>query len=371
MKKIIFVLIFINFSLCAFAKSTGFSLTNTFGGMEGETGGEDFLQLAKTSQNSNFVNTTELLISDRISAKYKSSFIDSRFRIDIFSSAMTAKSIISTLNSEFKGFVGFTPADYITFYAGNNFFSKFGLDGAYFAALDDTPNYGKILKSGMGFYSKVNLGDNANLKLGFGVDGDFLFNGNTFKLYSGAQFKLKNVICVGGTYQNNSFKKTKAGGFVSLDFDKRLVANFGYTYNNTDDDFLSAKTLHSLQASIGYNFTELDLPLYFYVDVISGLNNQYLKDGAVKTYDGNYIPVLFASKIGYDFTQEFNAELFVKYTGVINLSNSAVLTVFPSVTYRVLDDKDTLIFGVKLISDASVSNGINRIAIPLSWKHVF
>lgn len=215
---------------------------------------------------------------------------------------------------------------YVTFAAGNSYFSKFDLKAGSLHASDETPSYGKLLKSGIGVYSEIPVEKSKKIKLGAACNFDSFTEGR-FILDVGADFVWKKVFSAGFSAKDitslNYGKYSLFAGFNAGDF----RFDGGFIYNNTDSTVLPQETKYSLSGSVEYKHKKI----YGAFDLVSGLNSEYLASTAKKTnvYSDNGVPFMMAGLFSYEAADNLKLDLSAKYQNMINQSGSYSFMICP------------------------------------------
>ena len=349
------------FSLPVFAKSS-FSVTNTFGGDSSSISKKDLLAF------NNFTNL-EYTLADRIQLDGSNNIFTGRIRTTITPYDVEGDFSNITL----KGYIYFHPNKYFGIAAGNSFFNKFALDSLYFLALDDAPNYGKLLNNGLGFYTAYDFFDIStiplSMKLAFCVDTDSNYKWRELGFNFATEIALKNYFTAAATVKNvyDDENLSFAAG-ISQAYIKNLKFNIGYVYNNTDFDFLSAKTKHSVFLSASYSFEQK--PFILSIDYVTGLNDSYISDKGV-TKSRGYIPFTVATKLEYELNDDTSFDFLFKINGNIGLMEQSLYELLSLVDYK-LNKNNTIMAGLRLTVDTTYKNAdgiiIPEVSIPITWK---
>jgi len=350
MKKI-FPLIFFTAVLLPLSAQT-LSISNTFGGNTETLEGQDLLIKNQFS------------LSDRLQTDFRSSYLDFRGRCDIYN--------INFDNTSpeflFRGYIR-AGSPYISGVAGNSFFSKFAIKAAEIDALDTVPNYGKVIKNGLGIYSEIPFNKKNTLKLGAAVESDCIFGEDDFALDLGADYVLKNRFSAGVSLRDvTAGKFGKYSAFTGFNFGN-FRFNTGYIYNNTDTDLLPAESKHSVQAAFSYANKKLKIKAGS--TVISALTPEYLRGGKEKTetYENGAIPFMATASFTYSFKKpEIDLGLQLKYSDMLKNNNSRHIIIYPYADYVFCNKLLELNGGLKF--DCTNSGGKNTVifSLPVSIK---
>ncbi len=368
MNKKIFSLtaFFLLFSAELFAQKI--TLTNTFGGDQDKIKSSDALVLERNENQ--FFATSGMLFANRTQLDFEWDKIESRLRLEEYFTYNNSSSE-QELNVNFKGFFRFKFIPQLSFLAGNSFFSKFPVEAAYLAASDDVPKFGRMLKNGAGVYSEIPfLSDSEKticlMKFSAGIEDDVFDSTENLKLDFAADFVFPKIFSIGFTAQDvldASFGKYAV--FAGLNFVPNLTLNFGYSYNNTDEDFLVNEAMHSLICSVEYKVKSLGLK--FSNDFICALSNEYLGKSAKKYYENNAIPFMDRIYAEYDFSSEYSAALDFRADGFFNEENVSFV-IHPSVQYKTLSKILTLNAGLRFYFETEQENPLVKISVPLTCK---
>ncbi len=368
MKKIMTV-VAASILACSTISAQSLKLVNTFGGDSDSTGGSD-LFIFENQKNSNgnytdgFSNTTR--VSNRLQLDANTEMFDSRLRMEIGTTKLNGKD--STVR--FRGYGRFKPAGQFNLIAGNEIFTKVPVTAGYLAASDDYPKYARILQNGFGAISNWAFGDEKNITMNFaggvkGTDGSFI-DADKFGLDFGFNFGVKKVFGLGGSFQNVTGNQYAASGFAGLNAVENLILNAGYIYNASDTDFITKAAKNAVSFTAGYNFK--DAGLFIAVDVVSGLDNEYLVNGNVKKYlkNGNdLIPFQTKVNIAYNVTESVTIGAKAKISTMIGDDDSMMSEIYPNVSYKLSNSFGTISTGVRFITD---SKNLTKISIPVTWK---
>lgn len=366
------------FALIASTVSADIKLTNTFGGNEDYLGGNDFMSWNRKADDATttdrdeaeeFQSSYDVSVNDRLQADVSCEKFDGRIRLEFENQNLSGKNSQARL----RGYGRFTPIEQIQFAAGNEFFDRFAIPAAYLAATDDTYTYGVMASSGLAFCANVSgfrfvadlagdskADDAENLGLNFGFDGS-----------------VGDVVNMGATFKNVTSENPTFGVFAGH-AQENFILNAGYIYDNIDiASYTSAVGMgtkvgwkHTMQASVGYGFTDIGLVLA--ADVISGLTNECIIDGDTEKMeydDKDLYPFYTKIAAGYGLTENLKLNGSVSLFTIIGLDYSAQVTVFPSVEYTLPENMGSLIAGVRLaFNDAKENDGLQKITIPLCWQ---
>ena len=326
MKKILGIA-FVSAVLAGGAFAQSISLTNTFGGDTDNIGSNgEFISINKDG-----TKETTSSIGDRIQLDVSSEKVDARIRLDLAAPTFAFNSSDSeTINGKnttvrLRGYVDYKPWTWLHLNAGNYFFSKYGLKGAYLPVVDDYRQSGKL-------------------------------TGN-----SGASYNIADFLDLSVVAQDVTEKTRIIAGYVGFTGVENLVANAGYIYNDSTGNYLSSSQ-HAVTASVGYNFKDIGFAVY--AEGSFGLNNvkgggteiKYAKDG-VPVHAGllvTYIPVK-------DVTLNVRALLNTK-----PVDNGTNWSIYPFADFGTTVGTIRVGARVKFTED-----GYNGVEIPISWKYKF
>lgn len=385
--------------LAASIANADVTLSSTFGGDEDNIWGSDFMSWSRKKDDpattdkdeSDDFESSTAAVSERLQLDYSSEKIDGRVRLEFATeqhktSVTTETEKETNGNKEFvtdvnakdsysinlggkygslrlRGFARFTPVEQIQFAAGNDFFTKYGVSAAYFAAADDTYSSGKMAESGLTFNTKI-----SGLKFVANWAGDSkVDNIDKLGLNFGADWVIPDAVKLGATFKNVTSDDRTIGVFAGLGSVENLVLNAGYIYN--DNDKFAAK--HALQASAGYTFKDAGIKVS--ADVISALTNEYVKDGETEEYknsDGDKIyPFYTRVAASYSATENLKVKGDVKLSTVFGEDYSTTTVVYPSVEYKLPKKMGSVQAGVRFtFQDLKDNGGLQKFSIPLCWK---
>ena len=368
MKKIMTVLAASAF-VCSALSAQSIKLVNTFGGDSDKTGGSDLFVFENQKDDDgnykdDYSNTTR--VSDRLQLDVSDKKFDARLRTEIAATKLNGKE--STIR--FRGYGRFKPVDQFNLIAGNDFFTKVPVNAGYLVANDDYPKYARILQNGFGAISNWNLLDDGNLRLSFagGLKGtdDSINDRDKRGLDFGFNAESKDLVTIGGSFQNVMGDELSASIFVGLKAIENLTLNAGYIYNCTDTDFITSSAKNALSLSAGYNFQ--DLGLFLCADVVSGIGNEYLDNGETEKYvkdDNDLTPFQTTLRVAYKLNDSVELGAKAELSMMIGDSDSTKTEIYPNVTYGLPNNFGTLSTGIRVSTD---NDGIAKFAIPVTWK---
>ncbi len=344
------------------------TLTNTFGGDQEKIKSSDALVLERNENQ--FFATSGMLFANRTQLDFEWDKLETRLRLEEYFTYNTSSSE-QELNTNFKGYFRYKFIPQLSFLAGNSFFSKFPIEAAYLAASDDVPKFGRMLKNGAGLYSEIPfLSDSEEtiflLKLSAGIEDDVFDSTENLKLDFAADFVFPEMFSLGFTAQDvldAAFGKYAV--FAGIDIDPNLILNFGYSYNNTDEDFLVNEAKHSLICSAKYKIKSLGLK--FSNDFICALSNAYLGKSAEKYYENDARPFMERVCVEYDFASEYSAALDFRADGFLNEENVSFV-IHPSVQYKPASKLLTLNAGLRFYFETQEENPLVKISVPVTCK---
>ncbi|MDD7126235.1 hypothetical protein, partial [Treponema porcinum] len=318
--------------------------------------------------DSNYENTVTT-VSDRLQLDFSTAKLDGRIRTEFSTSTLNGKKA----DVRFRGWLRYRPVEQIGFVAGNDFFTKYTVAAAYFAASDDYASYGKMAENGIAV-----VGDIAGLRLAANISGDSLYDDNEeFKLNFGAQYRIKDVASFGATLKSVTNGNFSTGIFAALESVENLTLNAGFVYNSTETTFLPAASIYVLSASAGYKIKDAKLGLF--ADFATGLNNEYIAaekdaDKNITGYetleykkDGDdYVPLQVRGRVSFDATDTLSLNAFVKVNTLVGAEDSSTTEVYPYVNIK-LPKFGTLNAGLRMTFNDDV--GLYKFSIPLAWKY--
>lgn len=368
MKKIM-VTVAASILVCSIISAQSLKLVNTFGGDSDSTGGSDLftydnLKDENGKYKDDYTNTTRA--SNRLQLDAGDKNFDSRLRMEIGTTKLNGKE--STIR--FRGYGRFKPVDQFNLIAGNEFFTKVPVNAGYLIASDDYPKYARILQNGFGAVSNWKLADDGSMKISFagGLKGtDSSLNDKDKRgLDFGFNFDVRDLVSLGGSFQNATGNQLSAAAFVGLKAIENLTLNAGYIYNCTDTDFISKSAKNAISLSAGYDFT--DMGLFLGADIVSGISNEYLDNGDTKKYqknDSDLIPFQTKIRISYKLDESVEVGAKAKVSMMVGDSDSRKTEIYPNIAYKLSNNFGTISTGVRVTMDSS---DIATISIPLTWK---
>lgn len=368
MKKIM-VTVAASILVCSIISAQSLKLVNTFGGDSDSTGGSDLftydnLKDENGKYKNDYTNTTRA--SNRLQLDAGDKNFDSRLRMEIGTTKLNGKE--STIR--FRGYGRFKPVDQFNLIAGNEFFTKVPVNAGYLIASDDYPKYARILQNGFGAISNWKLADDGSMKISFagGLKGtDSSLNDKDKRgLDFGFNFDVRDLVSLGGSFQNATGNQLSAAAFVGLKAIENLTLNAGYIYNCTDTDFISKSAKNAISLSAGYDFT--DMGLFLGADIVSGISNEYLDNGDTKKYqknDSDLTPFQTKIRISYKLDESVEVGAKAKVSMMIGDSDSRKTEIYPNIAYKLSNNFGTISTGVRVTMDSS---DIATISIPLTWK---
>ena len=353
-------------ALLATTANADVKLTNTFGADEDNIWGGDFMSWERKTDDeatpdrdeAEEFKSSDVLVSDRLQADISSEKFDSRIRLEFKNKNLNGKEAQVRL----RGYGRFTPIEQIQLAAGNEFFTKYGVSAAYLAAADDTLSSGRMAESGFAFNTNF-----AGVKIVANLAGDSKADdAENLGLNFGFDAVIPDAVKFGATFKNVTSENPTIGAFAGLGSVENLVLNAGYVYNNPDLN----NWKNSMQFTCGYSFSDIGLTLA--ADVMTGLSNEYIKDGKTveaKNGDDKLYPLSTRFAAGYGVTENLTLNADVQVSCVINQDNSTKTVLYPSVEYSLPKKMGSLIAGVRLaFNNAEDNGGLQKISIPLCWK---
>lgn len=344
-----------------------FTLTNIFGGNSDDISEEDFLTFSKEDGD---YNTDGAMVSDRLQFDFSSDKLDGRLRLEYQAGALNGRLFGSNGNDDannsllrFRGFMRFRPVEYIGFAAGNDFFTKYAVEGSYLAAADDNAKDARMAESGVAV-----IGDAAGLRLIANFSGDAFADdpdvSDKIKLNFGFDYNVMDIATVGAAFKSVTNDAFSASAYVGLTAVENLILNAGFLYNATDDDFITAPAKTALSLSAGYEFADLGLGLF--LDFASALSDEYIDGGDTLSYEDNGIPMLVRGRVAYNVTEKFSLNLDGSFRMMLGWDGIPDMVVYPYLTYS-LDNFGDLKAGVRMnINDG---DGLASFSIPLAWEY--
>lgn len=343
-----------------------FSVSNTFGGNTNTLEGTNLFTSSSllAPEEIGPANFANFAMSDRLQADADTKYFEGRARFDLYNINFAG------ISPDFL-FRGYAKAGipYISLVFGNSFFSKFEIKAAEISALDAVPNYGKVLKNGLGLYSEIPFSKKNKLKLGTAVESDSLFGLEEFALDFGFDYVIKNKFSIGSSLRDvtsGAYGKYSvfAGGNVG---DFRI--NGGYIYNNTDLQILPAESKHSIQASVTYNLKSKGIKTGSVL--VTGLTPEYLKGKkeTTKRYANDAVPFMAALFFNYKFSEpDLELGLRIKYATMLHAANSTIVQIHPNLNYVFCNDMLELNGGLNF--DVTNVAGKNELifSLPVSLK---
>ncbi|EID85830.1 hypothetical protein MSI_06490 [Treponema sp. JC4] len=347
MKKSI-ISVFTALLLASAAGAQNVSLTNTFGGNDDNVGTSDFLKFDKDG------NKQDAIVGDRIQLDVASENVDARVRLNISGDKNYAPGL--------QAYANVRPVQPLNIIGGNKFFWKWATSPAYLSAIDDYLTHGKLAddngaglvlniapeSSDIGFKFASAAGSQSRLDLNFG-----------------AEFSIKNIVTISATAQDVTEKTRSLGAYVGLNSVKNLILNAGYTYNNSDENYIQG-TQNLIQFSVGYTFEELKISLY--ADLLAGLSNKSSFTTATDDFAEleNGIPLTAVVRANYKANEKLDFYTSVKFNHILLAdSTSDTVTLYPYFDYYT--SLGTIRSGLRVFfNDKDGFNGFN---IPFSWQY--
>ena len=336
----------------AFAQSI--SLTNTFGGDTDNIGSNgEFISINKDG-----TKETTSSIGDRIQLDVSSEKVDVRVRLDLaaptfkFNDSDSGKIDGKNTTVRLRGYVDYKPWTWLHLNAGNYFFSKYGLKGAYLPVVDDYRQSGKLT----GNSGASVIVDVAGLKVAANVAAVARLN-----LNFGASYNIADFLDLSVVAQDVTEKTRIIAGYVGFTGVENLVANAGYIYNDSTGNYLSSSQ-HAVTAAVGYNFKDIGFAVY--AEGSFGLNN--VKGGGTETkYAKDGVPVHAGLLVTYipvkDVTLNVRALLNTK-----PVDKGTTWSIYPFADFGTTVGTIRVGARVKFTED-----GYNGVEIPISWKYKF
>lgn len=372
MKKILVLGAALAFA-ASIATAESYSLTNIVYGDSDNEGG-DFASWSRKEDDATTTDRDEadefasdgVSIGDRLQFDISSEKFDGRVRLDLYDSPKNGK-FTGDGHIRLRAYGRYTPIEQLQFAAGNSFFTKYGVSGAYLVAADDYASSGKAAETGFTFNTNISgVKFIANWAADFVVD-----DADALGLNFGLDLPIADVVGLGFTAKNVTSDDRTFGGFVNLLSVENLTFGAGFVYNQNDENYIPS-TKYAIQASAGYEFEDIGLSLS--ADVISGLNNEYVKDGEDEEYksdDGKDDGIPFHTQVvaGFGVTDNVNVALDVKLNTFFGLDNSTETVVYPYAEYTLPNNFGSLKAGLRFtFNDYDDDHkGLQNFAIPLSW----
>ena len=360
---------FVSFALffCSvFLFAQKISVTNILGGDKRETGSGDIFNFVKVSdKNGNYIGyCTNPVISDRFQVDVKSEKIDSRIRSDM--NLIWNKDFF--LDFSIRGYGMCFPVEFIGFGAGNSFFQKYSLKGAWLGASDDSPKTGRLLKSGASIYGVLPLGNAGEIRGAFSVDPENWGENDSEKAVeeksvffnAGLEYEYPGIFSLGCVFQNIKTPAFRYGIYAGTKVFEGFFFNLGFIHNYRD----YFKSRNAFMTSAGYENKDSNFGIF--ADFISGFDNSYLKkSGAVEHYEDSVIPLYSALRINYKLLDNLTLETNGNICLFIHDSSSMENEIYVGGKYKVSKSAGTLKGGARL----SFSNfGLTGFSFPVVWK---
>lgn len=350
------------------ATAQNFSLTNIFHG-DSSNEGNDFIGWTRKSDNpattdrdeSKEFSSDKVSVNNRLQFDFSSEKFDGRIRLAFTGISPDGKNSSARL----RGFGRFTPIEQIQFAAGNDYFTKYGVTGAYLAAADDYAGYGKAASSGLVFNTNF-----SGIRIIANWDGKAeVDDADALGLNFGLDLPIADVVGLGFTAKNVTSEDRTFGAFANLLSVENLTLGAGFIYNANDESYISS-TKYAVQASAGYRFEDIGLTLA--ADVISGLSDEYVKDGETEEYkdDNNDEGIPFHAQVvaGLGVTDNVSVALDVKFDTFLGQDDSTAAVVYPYTEYKLPQNFGSVKAGVRFaFSNAAEKSGLQKVSIPLSW----
>ncbi len=349
MKKILTGILGITMGLAGLSAQS-LTLTNTFGGNADNSAVKDFLIFNDEWKKE------EIHAGDRLQLDAASEHIDSRIRLDFNIADVDALNTEISSHVRVLGYVNWRPVSWLNFIAGNKFFSKWALQGAYLAAADDFSGNGKLADDdGLGI-----VFDNFGLKVAaaFAKESDWNLN-------FGIGYDYEKLFSLGITARNVTQDYRSIGGYGRFSGIENLILNAGYTYNYTGG-YLQA-TQHAIQFSAAYKIPDIKLNLN--ADVLVGLNNKAYNTTSQNVVElaSDAVPFYTALRAGYGINEHFTINLKGIVNQVLQSGNAVInTTIYPYFDYAT-EKFGTFRTGARLNFDST--KGYKGLSIPVSWQY--
>lgn len=347
MKKSI-ISVFTALLLASAASAQNVSLTNTFGGNSDNVGTTDFLKFDKDA------NKKDATVGDRIQLDVASENVDGRIRLNISGD--------KNWTTGLQAYANVRPVQPLNIIGGNKFFWKWATAPAYLPAIDDYLNHGKLADdNGAGLV--LNLApENSEIGFKFAAAAG---NQSRLDLNLGAEFSIQDIVTLSATAQDVTEKSRSIGAYVGLKSVKNLILNAGYTYNNTDVNYILG-TQNLIQFSVGYTFEEIKFSLY--ADLLAGLNNKSNFNTATDDFAEleSGIPLTAVVRANYKVNEKLDLYTTIDFKHkLLPGSTSDTFTVYPYFDYYT--SLGTIRSGLRVFfNDKDGFNGFN---IPFSWQY--
>lgn len=362
-KRFVIVTLFFS-SVLLFAQKI--SVTNILGGDKSETGSGDIFYFLKVSdKNGDYIGySTNPVMSDRFQVDVKSKKIDSRIRSDM--NLIWNKNFAPDFS--IRGYGMCFPIEYIGLGAGNSFFQKYALKGAWLAASDDSPKTGRLLKSGAAIYSVLPLKNIGKVRGAFSVDSEIwgeddsekLDEKNSFLFNAGFEYEYPGIVSLGCVFQNINNPAFRYGIYSGTTLGDVFLLNTGFIYNYRD----IFKTRFAFMTSAGYENKDYNFGIF--TDCVFGFDNSYLKkSGAVGRYENNEIPLYSALRIDYKVSDSWLLETNGNVCIFIHDTSSLKCEIYGGCEYKISKTAGSIKGGSRL----SFSNsGLSGFSFPVVWK---
>lgn len=376
MKKIILVICLFSVSMFLFAQKL--SVTNLLGGDKYETAYGDVFSFFK-DVDGNIKYNSRPLISDRFQVDAKSKFMDARIRTDVG----LLKNAKYDMAFSLKGYGMCFPIPYVAFGAGNSFFQKYSLKGAWLGACDDSPKTGRLIKEGAAIYVRIPFDKAGDLKASvsispelWNVDESTASSENSFYYNCGFEYEYPEIISFGVVFQNIKDKSFRYGIYTGTNFFEGFYINAGFVYNFRDSDFLpfsvnskndtdSFNTEYAFVFSTGYENESYNFGIF--ADCVSGGNNYYVKkSGKTGYYKDNEIPLFSALRINYKVMNDLLLEVQGKFSLMIPAATYFHSEIYGGVEYKISKQAGSVKAGVRLNTDKS---RVTVFSFPILWKY--
>ena len=338
------------------------TLTNIFGGDYVNIADADFITF--TRKEGGGYETCGAQASDRLQFDFSSAKLDGRLRLQYQSGQLNGRlgfdevtdSLVGSLR--FRGYARFRPFEWISFAAGNHFFSKYAIAASYLAAYDDNSTDAFIAENGF-----AAIGDIAGLRLVANFGGSSFDSGDEASMNFGFDYNVFDMATVGAAFKNVTNDEFSASAYAGLTFIDGLILNLGFLYNAKDTDFIADAAKFALSVSAGYKFAGLGLGIF--LDLVSGLTSEYMDDGQTRRHDDGAVPVFIVGRAAYDVGSSLAFNFYSSFSLMAGSDDSLEMIFYPYAAYT-LSDFGTIIAGVRF----GVKEGaLDSFAIPIAWEY--
>ncbi|MDE5899286.1 MAG: hypothetical protein K2H09_08515 [Treponemataceae bacterium] len=373
-------------ALCYAAGAQTMTLTNTFGGDYDDVATSDMITFSRFDDKGtdedlknpadDDVFSPSAIAGDRLQFDFVSAKFDGRLRLRLQTPALGSGGWNTGGGNGkgdapliyFQGYARFIPVEYVAFGFGNQYFLKTTLGGAYLPAAADVPAWGRMIRSGLSVTGKIPVG--LTLTGSFSPTGK-LDNMDNLGFDFGIDWLIANAVSIGATFQNvTSEKAFTSGVFAGLKAVDNLTLNAGFVWNAAENDFFYKSSKTALQFSAGYTFVDAGFGLY--LDLISGLSNEYINsDGDTEEYTDDGVPFQAMVRATVNVTEAISLSLESIVKSMLGAEDT-VVQAYPYIKYKLPHNFGTFKAGVRLNfqdQPGTEMDGLKSFSFPISWEY--